>query len=876
MRPNVAVLVLLLTASALPFSAAVTRLPQNVIPSHYAITITPDLQGETFQGEETIDVEIGEPVDSITMHAVDLTLGKVTIEAAGKLLTETSTFDTASEMVTMKLPEILQPGAAAIHIVFSGHLGQQLNGLYLSRTARRKYAVTQFEARSARKAFPCFDEPAMKATFDITLVVDSGDTAISNGAIVSDTPSGAGKHALRFGTTRKMSTYLVAMLVGDFVCIEASADAIPIRVCTTPGLEHFGHFALDAARVSVMFFNRYYGINYPFGKLDLIGIPDFAAGAMENAGAITFRETDLLIDQQTASSLVQKRVAEVVSHEIAHQWFGDLVTMKWWDDIWLNEGFATFMSTKPTEAWKPQWRADLDKPAATDEALSIDSLRSTQPIRTPANAEGSGFGNAGIIYGKTASVLRMVEEWIGPDAFRDAIRVYLKKYSWGNAAAEDFWSTMKASSQQPIDTVLESFIDLTGAPLLHVTESCDATGRRVTIAQERALPRDESAAAESWSIPICAHVVGAKTNEPCHIVAKKDETLLLRDVVGEASGSTSKESCSQPLFLSRNGSGYFLVDYSKSERNVLRDHLSDLTPAERISYQGNEWLLVKGRRRDAGEYLTLLRAMPKRVERPLVTGIADNLGWLDQRLVDDHNRAAWQAYVHQIASAQAPVSWDAPAGETPEDRISRGAVLWTLGNAANDADVIAGARKVAEQYMKNPASVDAVIAERALRLSAIHGDPAFYGEVVEQLSKASTPELTNRYRTVLTYFRDPKVMPGVIDYIYSDRVRTQDLPIVTSAMFNDPATRPAAWAAAKAHWAEIVKKSPGAAGRLVGATGQFCDPEARKDVEAFFKEHVPPGGERGLNRALDAIDGCIAFRAAQQQSFDEAIGAHAR
>jgi len=875
MRRHAALLLLLLAASAAPLSA-VTRLPQNVIPSHYAITITPDLAAESFGGEETIDVDVKEPTDSITLHSVDLALKEVTVEAGGKRLTETSTYDAANEMVTMKLPEMLQPGKAAIHIIFFGNLGKQLNGLYLSRTARRKYAVTQFEARSARKAFPCFDEPAMKATFDITLVVDKNDTAISNGAIVADTPVGEGRHALRFATTRKMSTYLVAMLIGDFQCIEGSADEVPIRVCTTPGLQQLGHFALDAAKASVTFFDRYYGIRYPFGKLDLIGIPDFAAGAMENAGAITFRETDLLVDEKTASTLVEKRVAEVVSHEIAHQWFGDLVTMKWWDDIWLNEGFATFMSTKPTEAWKPEWRADLDKPAATDEALNIDAQRSTQPIRTPANAEGGGFGNAGIIYGKTASVLRMVEDWIGPDAFRDAIRVYLRKYSWSNAAAEDFWSTMKASSQQPIDTVLESFIDLTGAPLLHVVESCDATGRRMTIAQQRALPPAQSAAAESWTIPICAHIVGAKTNEPCHVITRRDETLVLRNVVGEVNGSDAAESCSRPLFLSRNGSGYFLVDYAKSDRNALRDHLSELTPAERISYQGNEWLLVKGQRRDAGEYLALLRAMPRPVERPLITGITDNLIWLDQRLVDDHNRVAWQAYVRQVVSGQAPTTWDTPAGESPEDRIARAAVLWTLGYIGNDAAVIAAARKVADQYLRNPSSVDAVVADRALRLAAIHGGPDFFAQVVDQLAKAPTPELANRYRNVLTYFRDPKVTPGVIDYIYSDRVRTQDLPIVTAAMFNDVASRPAAWAAAKSHWAETVKKSPGTAGRLVGATGQFCDPESRKDVEAFFKEHAPPGGGRGLNRALDAIDSCIAFRTAQQQSLDEAIGAVSR
>src|SRR5438093_1962298 len=343
----------------------------------------------------------------------------------------------------------------------------------------------------------------MKSTLDIDLPLDKGDTAISNSRIVSDTPEGEGKHRIRFATTPRISTYLVAILVGDFQCIEGGVDGTPIRVCGTPGREQLGAFALSAAEAVVHFYNDYYGIKYPFEKLDLIAIPDFEAGAMENVGAVTFRETALLIDPRTASIGQRKGVAGTVAHEIAHMWFGDLVTMKWWDDIWLNEGFATFMTGKPLAAWKPEWNIPLDNVAGTVNSLSYDSQRATRPIRT--SAETSEEINQlfdGIAYGKTAAVLRMIEQWMGEDAVRDGIRAYLKKYAWSNAAAEDFWGTMTTTSGKPVDVVMKSFVDQPGAPLVKTSDTCKGKKRVATLAQQRLLPAGQEVA-QTWALPIC-------------------------------------------------------------------------------------------------------------------------------------------------------------------------------------------------------------------------------------------------------------------------------------------------------------------------------------------------------------------------------------
>jgi aminopeptidase N len=853
-----------LLVAALPLAAA--RLPKGVIPDHYAISITPDLAAAKFSGQETIDVDIKEPVDTITFHSVGLELHDVIVASGSKLLTPTAiTFDEPNEMASLKFGQTVPPGKASVRIAFNGALSAQLRGLYLSKTPKRNYAVTQFEATDARRAFPSFDEPAMKATFDITLVVDDGDTAISNGAIASDTAAGPGKHAIRFRTTQKISTYLVAFLVGDFQCISGGVDDIPIRVCSVPGMQNLGKFALSAAEASVSFYDKYYGIKYPFGKLDLIGIPDFEAGAMENAGAITFRETALLLDDKSASVERQRRVAGTVAHEIAHQWFGDLVTMKWWDDIWLNEGFATFMTAKPLMAWHPEWRTDLDQVSNTLGSLGIDSTRSTRPIRM--KAETRNEINAlfdGIAYGKTAAVLRMEENWVGEETFRDGIRAYLKKFSYGNAAAEDWWGTMTTATKQPFDAVMKSFVDQTGAPLLHASEICGPDGTRtVTVTQERMLIKAATPVAQSWTIPICGHEAGASASAPCRMIAKPADTFTLA-------------FCKNPLYLSRNGAGYFVADYSPAMRAAFREHVSEMPPSEQISLQGNEWLLVRSLREDVSEYLSLIRAMPRPAERTLVGHIADNIEYLNRTVIDDRNRAAWQAYVRDVMRGFAPVTWDAPAGETAEQRIMRATVLGILGVEGADPEVIAGARRVALQYMNDSSSVDAVIADRALPIAAISGDDALFDQVLAHIKSAPTPEIAARYRGLIPAFRDPKLIARAVDYIYSDEVRTQDLPGMAAGLFFNPAAKQTAWSAAQSHWDVLNKKIPTAIGAITGSVSTFCDPAMKQEAQAFFATHPAGAGERSLRRGLEAIDTCIAFKTAQLPSFNAALGVPAQ
>src|SRR5258705_1133292 len=499
-----------LVALGLSTGALAQRLPATVVPTHYALWFAPDLQNATFRGRETIDITVANPTTTITLNAAEIQFGAVTIMAGGRMQTARVALDDRSEMATLTVPRALPKGAATIQITYTGILNDKLRGFYLSKANGRRYAVTQMEATDARRAFPSWDEPAYKATFDVSLMIDAGDMAISNGAQLSDTTGPeAGKHTLVFARTPKTSTYLVAMLVGDFVCRGGTADGIVVRVCSTPDKLPLTGFALEAAQQEVKFYQEWTGIRYQFGKLDIIGVPDFAAGAMENAGAITFREEYLFADPQRASLGTRKTVASIISHEIAHQWFGDLVTMKWWDDTWLNEGFATWMANKPLAARHPEWNVPVDEEEETQQALALDSLKATRPIhtdvQTPAQIDEAFDA---IAYQKGASVLRMLESYVGADAFRTGVNAYLQNHAYGNATSEDFAKALAGSSSKPVERILPTFVNQPGVPLIEVALACTGGRASVTLTQQRFLMDATQHETGRWQIPVCVKAPG--------------------------------------------------------------------------------------------------------------------------------------------------------------------------------------------------------------------------------------------------------------------------------------------------------------------------------------------------------------------------------
>ena len=836
-------------------SAAQTRaqrLPQTVLPEHYQLTLTPNLKDATFTGSEKIDVVLGQPSDSITLNAADIKFQSVTTTIDGKQLTATVAQDATKQQATFKFDRTLPAGPLTLSIEYLGILNGQLRGFYLSKTARRNYAVTQFEPTDARRAFPSFDEPAMKATFDVTLIVDKGDTAISNTNIVSDTSGpGADKHTIRFATTPKMSTYLVAFLVGDFQCTSGESDGTPIRACATPDKVEYTKFALSAAEFVLHYYDDYFGIKYPMPKLDMIALPDFEAGAMENFGAITYRETDLLIDEKTASVGSKKNVALVVAHEMAHQWFGDMVTMQWWDNLWLNEGFATWMENKPVAAWHPEWNIPQDVAAGLNGTLNLDAQHTTRTIRAKADTPDEiNEMFDGITYGKAGAMLLMVENYAGEDTFRQGVHNYLAAHMYGNATAEDFWNAQTEVSRKPIDKIMESFVEQPGEPLLSFE---NPTGTSVSASQQRFFltPSAKAEKAQTWSVPVCFKA-GDRT-ENCDILSQPQQSL--------------KTSSATFFFANAEGKGYYRTKYpTDTYAKIVANVETGLTPEERILLLGDEWAQVRANKARVGDYLNLAAAVKDDSSGTVIETALGSVAAIYSRIAASaEERDAISAWVRQTFKPSLERLGPPAPDDSPEKRELRAALFGAVGNIGKDPDVIAQAKELAANYLNNQQSVDPTLAETAMAIAAINGDSALYDRLQKEAETSTNPELQEGSLRLLAEFKDASLEKRSLDYTVSGKVRNQDSVIELIIMLQGTDTRDLAWNYIKQNWNKVqAQLTTSMGGYLVSGTGSFCSAEKRDEVVSFFNAHKVPASERALARARDQINDCIELRSLQE------------
>jgi aminopeptidase N len=838
---------------ALAAPARADRLPGTAVPEAYTLWFAPDFTTDTFRGRETIAVQLREPARQITLHAAEIEFTDVRIEGQPA----TVALDAGDETATFTVPRELPAGPVRIEITYSGVLNDKLRGFYLSKANGRKYAVSQMEATDARRAFPSFDEPAYKATFAISLTIDERDTAISNGPQISDTPGpDPGKHTVTFAPTKKMSTYLVALLVGDFTCREGKAGATPVRVCSTPDRKHLTGFALDAAVQQLQFYNEYYGVEYPFTKLDIIGIPDFAAGAMENTGAITFREQYLLADPDHASLETKKNVAAVMSHEIAHQWFGDLVTMKWWDDIWLNEGFATWMANKPLAAWKPEWRVELDDVQATQTALSLDALRNTRAIRTQVETpEQINEVFDAIAYEKSAGVLRMVENYVGKEAFRQGVASYIKKHAYGNAAAEDFWTEVTRVTGKPVDRIMSSYVDQPGVPVLRVASACQGSSTIVRLHQERfsGTPGTPAPAAQPWTMPICFKEF-PDSPASCHVISKAEETLTV-------------PGCAANAYVNAGSVGYFFTEYSPEDvRALARKARGTLSAAERLGLLGDEWWMVRSGRHDIGVFFDLAGALATDTEAAVTDSITSRVAYAGEYLVPQGQQAKFQQWVRGRFK---PVLDRLGVPGTGGDELAatrRAALVETVGIWGGSPEVQARARELAGKYIADPASLSPTLAPAILHVAAYGGDAALYEQYVARLEKVkSDPEQYYTVFNALPYFRDQALMKRTLDYAVSPAVRTQDTATLLAGLLARPWGREAAWTFVKSQWTRLISLLGTFQGIpiVVAATSNFCSAERAVDVRTFFAKNPVPSAERGIKQSIERIESCAALESRQ-------------
>lgn len=852
---NIALHRALCTLAAVFFTTSLSlqaqRLPEGVHPEHYSLTLTPDLNAATFAGEETIDVVLDHPSRTITLNAAEIKFLSV---KAGSQTAEVSE-DSGKEQATFTFPQELPAGRATLTIRYTGILNDKLRGFYLSKTKARNYAVTQFEPTDARRAFPSFDEPALKATYDVTLVVDSRDTAISNTEIVADKRGPiAGKHTIKFATTPKMSTYLVAFLVGDFKCTSGKADGVPIRACATPDKVAMTKFAVESAEYILPYYDKYFGIKYPMPKLDMVALPDFEAGAMENFGCITYRETDLLVDEKSGAIPAKKRVAIVVAHEMAHQWFGDMVTMQWWNNLWLNEGFASWMESKPVAKWKPEWNFPQDDARDLDATLNLDSQKTTRTIR--AKAETPDEINEmfdGIAYGKAGAVLGMVENYLGEETFRQGVHNYLAAHLYANATAEDFWNAQTSTSHKPVDKIMQSFVTQSGVPLLSFSQT-DAAGAPV-VQSRFFLSGSAAGSSQRWTVPVCLKTSG---KPDCRVLTPDESTLPLPS--GDAASF---------FYANAAAKGYYRTAYTDSQyKAIVANVETALSPQEKIGLLGDRWALVRSGKADAGGFLDLVLALRKDPNGLVMESAFDKVKTIDSRIATDAEREQLAAVIRRDFSPIYAALGHPVKGESYDRQQLRAELMELLGSAKDPA-VLAEAKDLTERAYgpgaRKDKGLDPILTEAAISVTAVHGDAALYDKVMAASKDGDDPGLQSEALRTLALFSDPALVRRTMDYVTSGQVRNQDSWIPMAILLMDRDTRESTWDYIRENWDKVhAQFTTNSGSRVVGAAGTFCSVEKRDEVASFFGTHKVDAAERTLAKSLDNINDCVRLRTEQE------------
>ncbi len=823
------------------------RLDRTVVPSAYRIFMTPNLESATFAGRVEIDVDINVSTKTLKLNAIELDLGAATLTAGGTAHRSVDLhLDETYEVATYTFDAALPVGPAVLEIAFDGILNDQLHGFYRSTFTdpagvKHTIATTQFENTDARRAFPCWDEPAFKATYQVNLTVPSHLAAYSNSPVSSDTDLGNGQRTVSFTPTMKMSTYLVAFVIGPFEeTAPLDVDGVPLRIVFPIGNAHLAAHALEAGAFALRYFSDYFDIAYPGDKLDMLAIPDFMQGAMENLGCITYRMPDLLIDPATASLVEMKRVAKVVMHEIAHMWFGDLVTMEWWEGIWLNEAFATFMEVMCQDAFRPQWQVWVSFGAERDLALDIDGLHSTRPVEyeviSPADTEGM-FDR--LTYEKGAGVLHMLEQYLGAETYRDGIRHYLRKHSYANTRTTDLWDAIEEVSGHPVRDVMNTWILQGGYPLVTLS---DGTITQIPFAYGPS--NGVSAIGSSWKVPVMTRSLNGGATS-VHLL--EDEAVTITD---EA-----------PVVLNAGGSGYYRSRYGATESKALADHIDDLSAQERAMVLSDSWALLFSSQISAEQFLTTGAGLGDHNE-PIPWGtFATGVHFINRAIRADQE-ARFALKVREIFDAQfARLGWNATPGENPLTPQLRALVLQTLGTTGGNEAIQAEARRRFDAR-----EIDGDLANAILRVVANQDRPGDYETFLERYRHASSPQEEQRYLRGLMGFNEERVALDAANKCFTE-FRTQDSSATLGLLSMNATTGPSVWRFTTSRWDEAHAKFPPntLSYMTLGVRTFIGDENFADEVEAFHRAHPLGGEQKAVEQNIERMRVGLTFSAAMRE-----------
>ncbi len=830
------------------------RLSTGVRPIRYELRFDLDLDRWRSRGRERIALTFAAPARELTLHSVDLAIENAAIEHGPKM--REVTYDSESQTATLRFDGEIPAGERTLELEWSGEIREALRGLYRSTRPGERYAATQFEAADTRRAFPCFDEPEFKARFALELVHPAGMTAIGNMPIERSTTRPDGRQETRFVETPKISPYLFAFTVGPYESTEEARtpSGVPVRVWLPPGLAEQGVYARDAHVRSLAYLEKYTAIPYPYAKVDAIGIPDFEAGAMENPGAITYRTRLLAADKDTASIGTFKGIFSTAAHELTHMWWGDLVTMRWWTDLWLNESFASFVGEKATAALNPEWGFWRDFVAQNAGAFNLDALASTHPVSVEAkNADEASERFDAITYTKGAAVLRMIEGYLGEDVFREGVRGYLRRYAEANASADDFWRELDEASGQDVTAIANAWIKEPGHPLVQ----CDAReidgGTLVTLSQSRYFSDPEARpTGQRWPVPLVIKYGTAGAGAERHEATRERRILLT------AERDTVTLPGARWYYPNAGGRGFyrFRLDDDFSARR-LDQGIRALSAEERLYLIDNLWALTRHGKTRLATFMHRLETLRGEQDRAVISSISDALSWIASYVVREATEAPFRRFVKELyRPIFEPLGFATRANDDSDTREKRGRVLIMLGTHGGARDVRTEAARRVRAHLDGLARLDPDVAGATAAVAAVEGDEALYDRYVTRMKEAAAtdPQEEARFRQALISFERPDLVRRTAEAIFTDLIRPMERGLMAIPLLQQRYARPVAWPVIRDRWDEqIAPAEPLLKHRFVNAVSQLADPKLAEEATLFLESKRSPDVNEVVTQSIERL-----------------------
>jgi aminopeptidase N len=836
-----------------PFDFASTpgKLPKQVVPLEYAIRIAPDIPKRTFTGAETVKLNVREPVKQLVLNALEIKIGKAAID--GKSI-PASAIKLDEKQQTLTLATEVAAGNHQLELEFAGKINQQGQGLYYAPyqeqgTGAKKIMLgTQFEATDARRMFPCWDEPSFRARFQLTAVVPENFTAASNMPIGKETKVVGGKE-VRFTATPPMASYLNVFCAGELDAIQTKKGEVTHGVFATKGKAEMGRYALESSQQILDYYNDYFGQQYPLPKLDHIAVPGGFGGAMENWGGITYYESRLLFDPEKSSAETRQGIYEVIAHEAAHMWFGDLVTMAWWDNLWLNEGFASWMGTKCTAKFNPEWETWLSKNVPRDptrrvgigkeSAMEGDARSTTHPIQQPIATEaeaGGAFDD--ITYRKGMSFIRMLESFLGEDVFRDGIRKYIAAHKLSNSTTADLWNALAEASGKPVVEIAAAWTQQPGFPIVKVTR--DASGK-ITLTQERFTVHFDKAPPLEWKIPLTYSVPGESATDSVLMTSKSME---LPNPLG-----------ARAIKLNVEGAGNYCVQYDEGSWKLLLSDLPKLSVADRVNLLSDAWALVQASRAPMSLYLDLVEKLPTKTELAEREQIMNVFDFINRLLAGEAQREQFQKYARSILRPSfEQVGWEPKSGEPVKIGSLRASLIRVLGDL-DDKAIVTGCRERFQKYLSDPKSLAPDLRAPVLAAVGRYADEATWNKLHELGLKTTSIEEKQNYYDALASAIDPKLAARTLEISLGDELPTSRATYLVAKVGRQSEHPEVAWTFAKAHMKQLLAKTDalGANSYAPSLFTFFSDSARIAELERYAKSGLPATAAKDVAKAVDEV-----------------------